>query len=161
MSETLNITDFVSKLVSLYPMSAKNEKAWMERYTTVLNEIGSIDFKRLWKIFDSEYMSTVTPPSSKWLKEAAKRAKVGAGIGNLRDFKTITCAIRGGLYEFAYKEGEQAALDKKIAESDFYWFGSKNDCPEELKSKVQKMQNDFIFQWMKQADELNGGSDNE
>ena len=161
MTDTLGTSGFVAELVSLFPMSNKNAEGWIKRYTNVLNEIGLIDFKRLWKIFENEYNSTVTPPSAKWLKDAANRAKVGAGIGNLKDFKTITCAIRGGLYEFAYKEGEQAALDKKIAESDFYWFGSKNDCPEELKSKVQKMQNDFIFQWMKQAEELNGGSDNE
>lgn len=150
MSETLNITDFVSKLVSLYPMSAKNEKAWMERYTSVLNEIGSIDFKRLWKIFDSEYMSTVTPPSSKWLKEAAQRAKIGTQTGDIKAYQTITCIINGGIYEFAYRPGvDDRALEKAIAKSSFHWFGDRYGAPKEAKEIIEKLQDDFLSEWSK------------
>lgn len=150
MSETLNITDFVSKLVSLYPMSAKNEKAWMERYTSVLNEIGSIDFKRLWKIFDSEYMSTVTPPSSKWLKEAAQRAKIGTQTGDIKAYQTITCIINGGIYEFAYRQGvDDRALEKTIAKSSFHWFGDRYSAPKEAKEIIEKLQDDFLSEWSK------------
>lgn len=150
MSETLNITDFVSKLVSLYPMSAKNEKAWMERYTSVLNEIGSIDFKRLWKIFDSEYMSTVTPPSSKWLKEAAQRAKIGAQTGDIKAYETVSCIINGGIYEFAYRLGlDDKAIEKTIAKSSFHWFGDRYCAPKEAKEIIEKLQDDFLSEWSK------------
>lgn len=150
MSESLNITDFVSKLVSLYPMSAKNEKAWMERYTTVLNEIGLIDFRRLWKIFDSEYMSTVTPPSSKWLKEAAQRAKIGAQTGDIKAYETVSCIINGGIYEFAYRRGfDDRALEKTIAKSSFHWFGDRYSAPKEAKEIIEKLQDDFLSEWSK------------
>lgn len=150
MSETLNITDFVSKLVSLYPMSAKNEKAWMERYTSVLNEIGLIDFKRLWKIFDSEYMSTVTPPSSKWLKEAAHRAKIGAQTGDIKAYETVSCIINGGIYEFAYRPGlDDKAIEKTIAKSSFHWFGDRYSAPKEAKEIIEKLQDDFLSEWSK------------
>lgn len=152
MSETLNITDFVSKLVSLYPMSSKNEKAWMERYTSVLNEIGLIDFKRLWKIFDSEYMSTVTPPSSKWLKEAAQRAKIGMQTGDIKAYKTVSCIINGGIYEFAYRPGvDDRALEKTIAKSSFHWFGDRYSAPKEAKEIIEKLQDDFLSEWSKKG----------
>ena len=150
MTETLTVQAFVAKLVSLFPMSNKNEQAWMERYTSVLNEIGSIDFKRLWKIFDSEYMSTVTPPSSKWLKEAAQRAKIGAQTGDIKAYQTITCIINGGIYEFAYRPGlDDKAIEKTIAKSSFHWFGDRYSAPKEAKKIIEKLQDDFLSEWGK------------
>ena len=64
MTDTLGTSGFVAELVSLFPMSNKNAEGWIKRYTNVLNEIGLIDFKRLWKIFENEYISTVTPASA-------------------------------------------------------------------------------------------------
>ena len=145
MTETLTVQAFVAKLVSLFPMSNKNEQAWMERYTSVLNEIGSIDFKRLWKIFDSEYMSTVTPPSSKWLKEAAQRAKIGAQTGDIKVYETVSCIINGGIYEFAYRRGvDDRALEKTIAKSSFHWFGDRYCAPKEAKEIIEKLQEDVL-----------------
>lgn len=148
MTDTISVTGFVAELVSLFPMSNKNAEGWIKRYVSVLNEVGLIDFKRLWRIFEDEYISTVTPPSPKWLKDAAIRSKIGECTGNLEEYKTLTCVTKGGIYEFAYRSGYD---DKKVKNlMDKYpisWIGKTSDCPTELKAKVDKMTAEFQENW--------------
>lgn len=148
MSDTISIHNFVAELTSLYPMSQKNAEAWMKRYLNVLNEVGNIDFKRLWGIFDSEYMSTVTPPSSKWLKEAAIRAKIGQPTGDLSKFATITVVHNGGIYEFVYNpQTETDKAEKLLEKYPISWYGKANEAPKMFQDKIDKMNNEFLLRW--------------
>lgn len=134
----LTVSGFVGDLIEMYPKAFISPQKWIERYTDALNEVGTIDFKKLWKIYDNEYQSTVTPPPVKWIKEAAMRAKVYGTVAN--KFKTITAVDGNGIYEFAYPEGaKEPDIEKEVKNCLFWWHGTYWDCPEKYKPMLEEI----------------------
>lgn len=134
----LTVSGFVGDLIEMYPKAFISPQKWIERYTDALNEVGTINFKKLWKIYDNEYMSTTTPPPVKWIKEAARRAKA---YGNTAEtYETITAVNSNGIYEFAYPSNEpMPEIEKKVENCLFWWKGTYWDCPDKYKESLEEI----------------------
>ena len=151
MEYTLN--SFVDDLIGLFPMREYNAAQWAKQYAQGLREMGNLDFTKLWKIFRDEYMSTVTPPSVKWLKDAAKRARVKDKKQKdaLDDAQTVTAVIGSGIYEFVVLKGQENEANEILSKADFFWQGKAIDPPDEYKAKIKKLREDFKNDWMRTA----------
>lgn len=134
----LTVAGFVGDLIEMYPKAFVNPEKWIERYTDALNSVGTINFKKLWQIYDNEYLSSVTPPPVKWVKEAARRARVSTNTAE--KYETLTAVDANGVYEFAYFANEPMPdIEKRIKNCLFWWKGGYWDCPNEYKQMLEEV----------------------
>lgn len=130
-----SVTLFISELFALYPDAFKNSDAWINKYKQALDEIGLVDFDKVWRIYNNEYESTRVPPPVSWVKKAAERSRINQN--KKIEYKSVTAVNENGIYEFATDN----EIDTQIFEKRFnlYWPGNYYDCPEEYKIKVEEI----------------------
>lgn len=130
-----NTSAFVAELIEMYSQSFINPEGWIKRYKEALNDVGTVDYEKLWKIFNTEYEYTKTPPSPAWIKKAAIRCKVYAQ--EPASMKTITAVDLNGVYEFVCEaDYDINKLSKKFL---LFWEGGYYSCPADKKPLLEQL----------------------